>query len=158
MRSRSSRQRRRRTRWAVRLFLFVCLFVFVLLLFLLFSLGVNIFIQIHMCFFLILGYGKTVSHVIIGLKTTKGTKQLKVNLCYTYLKNIFFKQLHTLITFFFFPGQLDPTIYESIQKEKIQVGDVIYIEANSGAVKVSAFFFFFLKKNSIKCFWLLRGF
>ena len=25
-----------------------------------------------------IGYGKTVSHVIIGLKTTKGTKQLKV--------------------------------------------------------------------------------
>lgn len=53
------------------------------------------------------GYGKTVSHVIIGLKTVKGTKQLK----------------------------LDPTIYESIQKEKVQVGDVIYIEANTGAVK-----------------------
>ncbi len=32
--------------------------------------------------------------------------------------------------------QLDPTIYESLQKEKVQVGDVIYIEANSGAVKV----------------------
>ena len=31
--------------------------------------------------------------------------------------------------------QLDPTIYETIQKEKIAVGDVIYIEANSGAVK-----------------------
>lgn len=53
------------------------------------------------------GYGKTIKHVVIGLKTTKGTKQLK----------------------------LDPSIYESIQKEKIQVGDVIYIEANSGAVK-----------------------
>lgn len=53
------------------------------------------------------GYGKTVSHVIIGLKTTKGTKQLK----------------------------LDPTIYEALQKEKVAVGDVIYIEANSGAVK-----------------------
>jgi len=53
------------------------------------------------------GYGKAVSHVIIGLKTTKGTKQLK----------------------------LDPSIYESIQKEKVVVGDVIYIEANSGAVK-----------------------
>lgn len=25
------------------------------------------------------GYGKTVSHVIIGLKTAKGTKQLKVS-------------------------------------------------------------------------------
>lgn len=24
------------------------------------------------------GYGKTISHVIIGLKTAKGTKQLKV--------------------------------------------------------------------------------
>ena len=53
------------------------------------------------------GYGKTVSHIVIGLKTSKGTKQLK----------------------------LDPSIYESLQKEKVQVGDVIYIEANSGAVK-----------------------
>ena len=57
-----------------------------------------------------LGYGKTVSHVVIGLKTVKGTKQLK----------------------------LDPSIYESLQKEKVEPGDVIYIEANSGAVKVSA--------------------
>jgi DNA helicase TIP49, TBP-interacting protein len=54
-----------------------------------------------------IGYGKTVSHVIIGLKTAKGTKQLK----------------------------LDPSIYESLQKEKVETGDVIYIEANSGAVK-----------------------
>merc|ERR1711998_442816 len=53
------------------------------------------------------GYGKTIANVVIGLKTTKGTKQLK----------------------------LDPSIYEAIQKEKILVGDVIYIEANSGAVK-----------------------
>merc|ERR1711910_302250 len=53
------------------------------------------------------GLGKTVSHLIIGLKTAKGTKQLK----------------------------LDPTIYESLQKEHVQVGDVIYIEANSGAAK-----------------------
>merc|ERR1711966_402467 len=53
------------------------------------------------------GYGKTVAHVVIGLKTTKGTKQLK----------------------------LDPSIYEALQKEKITPGDVIYIEANSGAVK-----------------------
>ena len=51
------------------------------------------------------------SHVIIGLKTAKGTKQLK----------------------------LDPSIYESIQKEKVEVGDVIYVEANTGAVKVSVF-------------------
>jgi len=53
------------------------------------------------------GYGRTISHVLIGLKTTRGTKQLK----------------------------LDPSIYESLQKEKVNVGDVIYIEANSGAVK-----------------------
>jgi len=53
------------------------------------------------------GYGKTVAHVIIGLKTTKGTKQLK----------------------------LDPSIYDALQKEKVTAGDVIYIEANSGAVK-----------------------
>merc|ERR1712050_418854 len=41
---------------------------------------------------------------MIGLKTTKGQKTLK----------------------------LAPQIYESLQKEKVQVGDVIYIEANSG--------------------------
>uniref|UniRef100_H2ZBN2 RuvB-like helicase n=1 Tax=Ciona savignyi TaxID=51511 RepID=H2ZBN2_CIOSA len=52
-------------------------------------------------------YGKTVSHVVLGLKTAKGTKQLK----------------------------LDPSIYENLQKEKVEIGDVIYIEANSGAVK-----------------------
>lgn len=51
--------------------------------------------------------GKTISHVLIGLKTAKGSKQLK----------------------------LDPSIYESIQREKVDVGDVIYIEANTGAVK-----------------------
>lgn len=53
------------------------------------------------------GYGKTVNHVIIGLRTAKGSKQLK----------------------------LDPSIYEALQKEKVEIGDVIYIEANSGAVK-----------------------
>jgi RuvB-like protein 1 (pontin 52) len=53
------------------------------------------------------GYGRTISHVLIGLKTSKGSKQLR----------------------------LDPSIYESLQKEKVNVGDVIYIEANSGAVK-----------------------
>jgi len=54
------------------------------------------------------GYGKTISHVVVALKTAKGTKQLR----------------------------LDPSIYESIQKERVQIGDVIYIEANTGAVKV----------------------
>ena len=31
--------------------------------------------------------------------------------------------------------KLDPSIYENIQKEKVAVGDVIYIEASSGATK-----------------------
>jgi RuvB-like protein 1 len=53
------------------------------------------------------GYGRTISHVVIGMKTTKGSKQLR----------------------------LDPSIYEALQKEKVALGDVIYIEANSGAVK-----------------------
>ena len=38
------------------------------------------------------GYGKVISHVIIGLKTVKGLKQLK----------------------------LDPTIYDNLQKERVQ--------------------------------------
>merc|ERR1712196_722769 len=45
--------------------------------------------------------------VMIGLKTTKGSKTLK----------------------------LAPQIYESLTKEKVGVGDVIYIEANSGVSK-----------------------
>lgn len=31
--------------------------------------------------------------------------------------------------------RLDPSIYEAMQKEGVAVGDVVYIEANSGAVK-----------------------
>ncbi|CAN8073211.1 unnamed protein product [Agarophyton chilense] len=53
------------------------------------------------------GYGKTISQVVIGLKAGRGTKQLR----------------------------LDPSIYEALQKERVCIGDVIYIEANSGAVK-----------------------
>jgi len=53
------------------------------------------------------GLTKAVSSVIITLKTSKGSKQLK----------------------------LDPSIYENLMKEKISIGDVIYIEANSGNVK-----------------------
>ena len=45
--------------------------------------------------------------MIIGLKSAKGTKKLR----------------------------LDPSIYEAIQKERVTVGDVIYIEANTGACK-----------------------
>lgn len=33
--------------------------------------------------------------------------------------------------------KLDPSIFESLQKERVEAGDVIYIEANSGAVKVT---------------------
>merc|ERR1712188_47250 len=53
------------------------------------------------------GYGKTITRVRVSLRTAKGVKQLS----------------------------LDPSIYESIQKERIAPGDVIYIEANSGSVK-----------------------
>jgi len=53
------------------------------------------------------GYGKTVDYVVVKLKTTKGTKSLK----------------------------LDSSVYENMQKQACQVGDVIYIEANNGAVK-----------------------
>ena len=52
-----------------------------------------------------LGCTQVISHVVIGLRTVKGTKQLK----------------------------LDPTIYDALQKERVHPGDVIYIEANSGA-------------------------
>merc|ERR1711934_193587 len=53
------------------------------------------------------GNAKKVVSVMIGLKTAKGQKTLK----------------------------LAPTIYENLQREKAQVGDVIYIEANSGISK-----------------------
>jgi RuvB-like protein 1 (pontin 52) len=52
-------------------------------------------------------HGRTISHIIVGLKTAKGTKQLR----------------------------LDPSIFEALQKARVAVGDVIYIESNSGAVK-----------------------
>lgn len=53
------------------------------------------------------GSEKIVNSVIVTLKTSKGTKQLK----------------------------LDPSIYENMQKEKVVIGDIIYIEASSGNVK-----------------------
>jgi RuvB-like protein 1 (pontin 52) len=43
------------------------------------------------------GYGKVISHVIIGLKSVKGVKQLK----------------------------LDPSIFDSLQKEKVQVSSPV---------------------------------
>jgi len=53
------------------------------------------------------GYGRTISHLLITLKAARGTKKLR----------------------------LDPSIYEAIQKERVRLGDVIYIEAKTGAVK-----------------------
>jgi len=52
-------------------------------------------------------YGRTISHLLITLRSARGTKKLR----------------------------LDPSIYEAITKERVRVGDVIYIEANTGAVK-----------------------
>ncbi|KAK2091328.1 hypothetical protein P7K49_030612 [Saguinus oedipus] len=83
------------------------------------------------------GYGKTISHVIIGLKTAKGTKQLKwlvllsTGLCGgARMVTLDSPQRHSSAT-----CPLDPSIFESLQKERVEAGDVIYIEANSGAVK-----------------------
>jgi RuvB-like protein 1 len=53
------------------------------------------------------GYGKAIKHVNVSLQAGKGIRTFR----------------------------LDPSIFESIQKEKITVGDVIYIESNTGAVK-----------------------
>lgn len=53
------------------------------------------------------GFGRTVSHLVITLKSARGTKKLR----------------------------LDPSIYEAIQKERVAVGDVVYIEAHTGACK-----------------------
>ncbi|KAI2807407.1 hypothetical protein RDWZM_004970 [Blomia tropicalis] len=53
------------------------------------------------------GYGKQIHHVVLGLKTTKGSKSLK----------------------------LDPSIYENLQKQRVEIGDVIYVEVNSGSLK-----------------------
>ncbi len=51
--------------------------------------------------------GKVVAHVTLLLRSAKGTKTLK----------------------------LDPSIYGALLKAKVAVGDVIYIESNSGSVK-----------------------
>ena len=65
------------------------------------------------------GLGKTVSHLIIGLKTAKGTKQLK----------------------------LDPTIYEALQKEHVKEGDVIYIGKKPALRNVISSFFWEFSPN-----------
>uniref|UniRef100_A0A5S6Q0T6 RuvB-like helicase n=1 Tax=Trichuris muris TaxID=70415 RepID=A0A5S6Q0T6_TRIMR len=53
------------------------------------------------------GLAKIITYVIIGLRTTKGSKQLK----------------------------LDASLYDGIIEQKIEVGDVIYMETNSGKIK-----------------------
>eukprot|EP00392_Amoebophrya_sp_AT5.2_P010601 g10666.t1 len=53
------------------------------------------------------GPEKRVTSVMIGLKTVKGAKTLK----------------------------LAPSIFEGLQREKVNIGDVIYIEASTGSVK-----------------------
>eukprot|EP00792_Barthelona_sp_PAP020_P006855 TRINITY_DN3078_c4_g1_i1.p1 TRINITY_DN3078_c4_g1~~TRINITY_DN3078_c4_g1_i1.p1 ORF type:complete len:465 (-),score=158.51 TRINITY_DN3078_c4_g1_i1:81-1442(-) len=53
------------------------------------------------------GYSKSIDFVIMTLRTTKGTKKLR----------------------------LHPSVYESIQKQNVNVGDVIYIEENTLALK-----------------------
>lgn len=53
------------------------------------------------------GYGKRIKSVVIGLKATKGT----------------------------YSARYDASLYESLQKEKVNVGDVIYIESNNGTVR-----------------------
>ncbi|CAD5234688.1 unnamed protein product [Bursaphelenchus xylophilus] len=53
------------------------------------------------------GYGKTISHVELVLKTSKGSKKLK----------------------------LDPSIYDDLLKQKVEVGDVIYIDVKAASVK-----------------------
>ncbi|KAI6209551.1 DNA helicase [Aphelenchoides besseyi] len=53
------------------------------------------------------GYGKTIARVELTLKTSKGSKTLK----------------------------LDPSIYDDLLKQKVEVGDVIYMDARSASVK-----------------------
>ena len=53
------------------------------------------------------GYGKAVAHVVLGLKTSRGSKQLR----------------------------LDPAIHAALLRERVAPGDVVYLEAASGAVR-----------------------
>ncbi|KAJ6252657.1 ruvb-like 1 [Anaeramoeba flamelloides] len=53
------------------------------------------------------GYGKVISYVIIGLKTKRESKQIRI----------------------------DPKTYENLQKQKAIVGDVVYIEISTGVVR-----------------------
>ncbi|KAK1348802.1 RuvB-like protein 1 [Hamiltosporidium tvaerminnensis] len=52
-------------------------------------------------------YKKTIKEIIITLKTNKGSKKIK----------------------------LSPSLYETIEKQRISLGDIVYIESNSGIIK-----------------------
>lgn len=71
------------------------------------------------------GYGKTVSHVELVLKTSKGSKKLK----------------------------LDPSIYDDLLKQKVEIGDVIYIDSRSASVKVWRFLFVFINDFTLFSAW-----
>ena len=118
------------------------------------------------------GYGKVISHVIIGLKTVKGVSALRcaAPACRPPAQRLLHRgwalgrgeqapDLHlpasnSLKSNLLTPARprcaalrsrtplpqvkqlkLDPSIHDSLQKERVAPGDVIYIEANSGAVK-----------------------
>lgn len=51
--------------------------------------------------------GKTISHIILVLKSSKGMKSLK----------------------------LDPNVLSTLRANNIRVGDIVYVESNSGAIK-----------------------
>lgn len=53
------------------------------------------------------GYGKSISHVEVILKTSKASKKLK----------------------------LDASIYDDLLKQKVEVGDVVYIDVKASSVK-----------------------
>ena len=85
------------------------------------------------------GYGKTIAHVVIGLKTVKGTKQLKLDPTIyersTFSTTLLLFEVSEFSGFFFLFGLSFDGSLISLQKERVNVGDVIYIEANSGSVK-----------------------
>lgn len=55
------------------------------------------------------GYGKSISHVIIGLKTVKGTKQLKLDP--TIYDALIKEKVSTLVLPLFFPCLVNPWIH-----------------------------------------------
>lgn len=69
------------------------------------------------------GYGKSISHVIIGLKTVKGTKQLK----------------------------LDPTIYDALVKEKVCSFYIIFCKIERCVLSSFTMYFTFMMQHAGCC-------